>query len=420
MCGGIAPRFKRRAVVGKKGVIRRMAVNLPRGQWVYNRAMTGASVVRVRIPPLLDVATYLSLVVMSGLALSGAEDLQTQLKLLGLCAVYGLLYRFVFRGGIYEKRPALYFGAQWVVLVLLLLVKISSSDSLSFLFLFASIHAALVLTRRAATFWVMAYYLTVATAVLITRGSAGLFAAAFYFVTYIVCGVFGTILQQAELAREHNQQLVEELQSTQKKLQELAVVDERNRLARDLHDSVKQQVFAISMQLSAAKTSLSKSDKAYVSVTQAERLAQQAGAELTTLIQELRPPSLARKDLSAALKELIVEWSRQNEIEVEAKVEVGLSASVNVEQALFRVAQETLSNVARHSKASKVSVNLAVENDEVVLTIEDNGMGFDLNNARKGVGLDSMRERLESVGGQLDVSSQRKKGTCIVARARKS
>ena len=388
--------------------------------WEYNRAMTSASVVRVRIPPLLDVATYLSLVVMSGLATRGAGDLPTQLKLLGLCVVYGLLYRFVFQGGIYEKYPALYFGAQWAVLVLLLLVKVSSSDSLSFLFLFASIHAALVLTRRAAAFWVMAYYLTVATAVLMARGSVGLFAAAFYFVTYVVCGVFGTILQQAELAREHNQRLVEELQSTQKKLQELAVVEERNRLARDLHDSVKQQVFAISMQLSAAKTSLSESDKAYASVTQAERLAQQAGAELTTLIQELRPPILARKDLSAALKELIVEWSRQNEVEVEAKVEEGLSASVNVEQALFRVAQEALSNVARHSKACKVSVNLAAENDEVVLTIEDNGMGFDLSNARKGVGLDSMRERLESVGGRLEVSSQRKKGTRIVARVRRS
>lgn len=396
-----------------------MAMNFPHGQWVYNRAMTSASVVRVRIPPLLDVATYLSLVVMSGLALRGTEDLQTQLQLLGLCVIYGLLYRFIFGGGIYEKRPMLYFGAQWVVLVLLLFVKVSSSDSLSFLFLFASIHAALVLTRRAATFWVMAYYLTVSAAVLITRGSDGLFAAAFYFVTYIVCGVFGTILQQAELAREHNQQLVEELQSTQKKLQELAVVDERNRLARDLHDSVKQQVFAISMQLSAAKTSLSESDKAYASVTQAERLAQQAGAELTTLIQELRPPILARKDLSAAVKELIVEWSRQNEVEVEAKVEEGLSASVNVEQALFRVTQEALSNVARHSKANKVLVILVAENDEIVLTIEDNGMGFDLNNARKGVGLDSMRERLEKVGGQLDVSSQRKNGTHIVARAKR-
>ncbi|HEY5729098.1 MAG TPA: sensor histidine kinase [Anaerolineales bacterium] len=397
-----------------------MTVNLPRGQWVYNRAMTSASVVRVRIPPLLDVATYLSLVVMSGLALSGTDDLQTQLKLLGLCAIYGLLYRFIFRGGIYEKRPALYFGVQWVVLVLLLFVKVSSSDSLSFLFLFASIHAALVLTRRVAVFWVMTYYLTVSAAVLITRGSAGLFAVAFYFVTYIVCGVFGTILQQAELAREHNQQLVEELQSTQKKLQELAVVDERNRLARDLHDSVKQQVFAISMQLGAAKMALSESDKAYASVTQAERLAQQAGAELTTLIHELRPPSLDRKDLSTALKEHVLEWSRQNEIEVEAKVEEELSASVNVEQALFRVAQEALSNVARHSKASMVSVSLAAENDEVVLTIKDNGTGFDLNNARKGMGLDSMSERLESVGGRLDVFSQRKMGTRIVARVGRS
>lgn len=393
---------------------------MERKQWRYNRAMTSASVVRVRIPPLLDISTYLSLAVMSVLALRGAGDLPTQLKLLGLCIVYGLLYRFVFRGGIYEKRPFLYFGAQWVVLVLLLLVKVSSSDSISFLFLFASIHATLVLTRAAAAFWVMAYYLTVAAAVLMARGSAGLFAAAFYFVTYVVSGVFGIILQQAELAREHNQHLVEELQSTQNKLQELAVVEERNRLARELHDSVKQQVFAISMQLSAAKTSLSESEKAYASVTQAERLAQQAGAELTTLIQELRPPSLERKDLSTALKEYIVEWSQQNEVEVEAKVEEGLSTSVSLEQAFFRVAQEALSNVARHSNAGRVSVTLMGENDEIMLSIVDDGSGFDPEIAMKGVGLDSMSERLASVGGRLEISSQRRNGTRVVARAGRS
>lgn len=382
--------------------------------------MTSASVVRVRIPPLLDTTTYLSLVIMSLLAVRGLQTLQSQLIVLGLCAAFGLLYRFVFRTGYYEKNPVVYFGSQLVVLILILLLVTRSIDAINFIFLIASLHAALVLTQKAASIWITVYYITVSAAVFIRSGSNGYYAAAFYFVAYVVIGFFGYILQQAELAREQNQKLVEEVQSTQNKLQELAVVEERNRLARELHDSVKQQVFAISMQLSAARTALTETDTAYASVTQAERLAQQAGAELTTLIHQLRPPTLEHKTLSLALQEHLSEWSRQNAIVVEADIEAGLSVPLVLEQVLFRVAQEALSNVARHSRASKASVSLAAEEDEIVLSIEDNGAGFDPDTAVKGVGLDSMGERLTAVGGRLEVSSQRKNGTRVVARVGRS
>jgi signal transduction histidine kinase len=382
--------------------------------------MVNKNVVHVRIPPLLDTTTYISLIVMSLLAIRGLQTLQAQLMLLGLSAASGLLYRFVFRTGRYEKNPVIYFGSQFIVLALMLLLVKTSVDAINFIFLIVSIHAALVLTRKAAAMWIAVYYMTVSAAVFIRSGSNGYYAAAFYLVAYAICGFFGYILQQADLARQHNQELVEELQSTQRKLQELAVLEERNRLARELHDSVKQQVFAISMQLSAARNSLSESDKAFAPVTEAERLAQQAGLELTTLIHELRPPTLEHQTLSAALQGHLAEWSRQNEIEIESNIEDNLSVPLPVEQALFRVAQESLANVARHSKATKVSVTLANENDEVKLTIEDNGMGFDPDNAVKGVGLDSMSERLEAVGGHLEVSSQKTKGTCMTATVRRS
>lgn len=393
---------------------------LQRGQWEYNPTMLSHTVVRVRIPPLLDAATYISLAVMSLLTLRGIHTLPSQLILLGLSVAYGLFYRFVFRAGRYEKNPLLYFGSQFVVLVLLLLLSPSFTDTINFMYLFVSIHAALVFTRKAAVSWIAAYYLAIITTVFITRGSNGFFAAAFYLVTYTVCGVFGRILQQAELTREHNQQLIEELKSTQQKLKELAVMEERNRLARDLHDSVKQQVFAISMQLGAARTALSETDKSYPSVVEAERLAQQAGAELTTLIHELRPPTLERQTLSVALQGFLSEWSRQTGLEVDSAIEANLTLTTPVEQALFRVAQEALSNVARHSSASRVAVTLANENDEVKLTIEDNGTGFDLERAAKGVGLDSMKERLASVDGTLEVSSSQSKGTRVTAKIRRS
>lgn len=383
--------------------------------------MLSATVVRVRIPASLDAATYISIGAMSLLAVRGLQTLPAQSAVLGLGAICGLLYRFVFRAGRYEKNPVLYFGPQFAVLVLMLIAAQGSSvDPINFIFLFIAIHAALVLTRNAAIAWIAAYYFTVSAAMLITEGAAGLYAAAFYLVTYAVSGVFGHILQQAELAREHNQQLIEELKSTQEKLRELAVVEERNRLARDLHDSVKQQVFAVSMQLSAARTSLSETDKAYPSVMEAERLAQQAGAELTTLIGQLRPPTLERKSLTDAIYEHVHEWARQNGIKTETHIEPVSSMSVQAEQALFRVLQEALSNVARHSRADRAMVALKPETDHVTLIVEDNGIGFDAKEIVKGIGLDSMGERLASVNGTLEISSLKSHGTRITATVRRS
>jgi signal transduction histidine kinase len=395
-------------------------MTLTRGQWEYNPTMLSSTVVRVRIPPLLDAATYISLGVMSLLAARGVQSLQARLLLFGLCAIYGLLYWFVFRTGRYEKSPVLYFGSQYVVLVLLLFLRTSTLDAINFIYLFVSIHAALVLTRNAASLWIAAYYLTLTAAVFITRGANGFYAAVFYLVIHLVCGVFGRILQQAELAREHNQQLIEELKSTQPKLQELAVMEERNRLARDLHDSVKQQVFAISMQLSAARTALSETDKAHPSVVEAERLAQQASAELTTLIHELRPRSLERKSLTDAIREHVEEWSRRNKIESEMKIDSDVSVNVQTEQALFRVLQEALANVARHSKADKVTVELKSDENAVTLSIADNGVGFDSKQIARGIGLDSMQERLIAVNGKVEVISEKLKGTRVVAKVRRS
>jgi signal transduction histidine kinase len=381
--------------------------------------MLSNTVVRVRIPPLLDVATYISLGVMSLLALRGLQSLSSQLTLLGLCTAYGLLYRFVFRAGHYEKSPFLYFGAQFLVLILLLLLGTPFVDEINFIFLIVSIHAALVLTRNAASLWIASYFLAVGTFIVVTSGVDGFYAVSFYLVIYVICGVFGYILQQAELSRQYNQQLIEELQSTQNKLQELAVVEERNRLARDLHDSVKQQVFAISMQLGAARTALSETDRSYQSIVEAERLAQQAGAELTTLISALRPPVLESKTLAIAIREYVEEWSKQNKVEAEIKIE-DVSLDLNIEQALFRVMQEALANTARHSKADRVSVALTPSGDTVALSIEDHGIGFNSSRITKGIGLDSMKERMAAVNGDLHISSLESQGTRIIASVRRS
>lgn len=382
--------------------------------------MQSQVVLRVRNPLLLDVSTYVSVAVMALLGVSGLSTLQLQIIALALCVTFALLYRFLFRTNYFERRPSLYFGSQAVVMVLLFLLKSGASDAFNFLFYTLTIHAAVTLSLRPAITWTGIYFGIAGVVVLADRGPAGWFAILFYLAVFIVCIIMGRTVQQTELTSQRNQRLVEELKETQQKLQELAVVDERNRLARDLHDSVKQQVFAISMQLSAARTALSESDKAYSSVTEAERLAQQAGAELTTLINALRPPGLESKSLADAIREHADDWARQNNIEVETDIDSTVSVNQQTEQALFRVLQEALANVARHSRATKTTITLKSENGNAVLMIKDNGIGYDAKRITRGIGLDSMKERLAEVNGELEISSLKSQGARVVATVRRS
>jgi len=337
-----------------------------------------------------------------------------------LCLTFALLYRFMFRTGYYEQNPAMYFGAQTVVLVMLFLLNSGASDAFNFLFYILTVHAAVVLTIRTAAVWIAFYFLITSSVSLITRGWDGLYAVFFYLTVFIVCTILGNTVQQTELTSERNQRLVDELKETQQKLQELAVVEERNRLARDLHDSVKQQVFAISMQLSAARTALSETDKSYQSVVEAERLAQQAGAELTTLINALRPSPLESKTFAVGLHDYVTEWSRRNNIETNINIDDDLSLSVNEEQALFRVIQEALSNIARHSHAAKALVELVQVDSDILLCVADTGQGFDTNLVQMNVGLHSMQERLTQIGATFHVQSEKGGGTQITAKLRRS
>lgn len=375
---------------------------------------------RVRIPQILDAATFVSVAAMSLLGISGLPSLRSQLMALGLVIVFVLLYRFVFRTGRYEQNPSLYFGAQVTTLGLLFLLGSKNIDAFNFIFLMLCIHIAVVSPLRVAARWIALCYGIVGAITLATRGAEGLYAFFFYSVTFVVSGFFGYVLRQAELARDRNQRLLVELQATQQKLQELAVVEERNRLARDLHDSVKQQVFAISMQLGAARTALSETDKAYQSVTEAERLAQQAGAELSTLITALRPPALENKSLTNAIKEYVHEWSRQTSIEINLSIDSDLPLNKNEEQVFFRIVQEALSNIARHSQATYADLEFRYEDSHILFCIVDNGKGLDMGQVHKGVGLNSMQERLAQIGATFHVQSEKGHGTQITAKLKRS
>ncbi|RJQ41191.1 MAG: HAMP domain-containing protein [Anaerolineaceae bacterium] len=201
--------------------------------------------------------------------------------------------------------------------------------------------------------------------------------------------------------------MADQFQELLEKEQVLATMEERNRLARDLHDSVKQQIFAISMNLGAVK-SLLKTDlkKAILQVEISSKLAQQALDELTTLINTLRPVQLGDQSLPVALRDYLKVWEKQSGVSVVFRVEGGeKTIAQEAEQSLFRVIQEALSNISRHSRASAASIFLTFGTDHLMLQISDNGIGFNKVSVKQGLGLHSMEERVKELNGTIKVNT---------------
>jgi len=200
----------------------------------------------------------------------------------------------------------------------------------------------------------------------------------------------------------------------------VAIMEERQRFQRELHDAIKQQLFATAMHIAAARAFfITNSQQAYRHIVEAEQVAGHTQRELTALIFALRPDDLDGKPLATALTDLCQRWTHQTGIPVEMAIDASRIPPVEVEAAFYRVAQESLANIARHSEATQAQVTLHWESDTLVLTIADNGHGFDTaahTAHTEGIGLRSMQERLSAIGGAVLVESGTE-GTCVEARA---
>jgi signal transduction histidine kinase len=216
-----------------------------------------------------------------------------------------------------------------------------------------------------------------------------------------------------QLARQLDQ-MAYQLQQLLDTRRELAVLKERNRLARDLHDTVKQLAFAGAAQIGTARTLINREPQAArPHIEEAERILLELREELSNLILELTPPVLADKGLAAALSEYSNSWSRQNEIAVDMSMQGDHPLPSEVSETVFRIVQEALANAARHSNARNVQINLSYENDDLRCIINDDGLGFDPSAEQTGFGLHSMVDRAAALGGESTVESQPGQGTVV-------
>lgn len=222
--------------------------------------------------------------------------------------------------------------------------------------------------------------------------------------------------QKRELERQVNER-AKEIEGLFEQTKELAILEERNRLARDLHDSAKQKAFAALAELGAARSLANGSvEKSTKHLQEAETLVGEVIQEITFLIQEIHPAALKEKGLASTLREYVFEWSNRTGIHVDLKIEGEQRLTLQIEQALYRSIQEALANVARHSAAKAVSLVLIIQPPGVNVSVSDDGRGFELNRTPNGMGLRSIRERVESVGGTFNVESVIGQGTRLALR----
>lgn len=224
------------------------------------------------------------------------------------------------------------------------------------------------------------------------------------------------IAEQAKLSQKLATEKAEDIES---RMQEI-ISQERNRLARELHDSVSQQLFAASMLMSAINEAKPTTDEREgKQLKMVEEMIHQSQLEMRALLLHLRPAALKGKTLQEGINELLIELSQKVTMEIKWKIE-DFPLDKGIEDHLFRILQEAVSNTLRHAKSTTLEVLLIQRDDFVILRVVDDGVGFDVDKAKAGsYGLNNMYERAVEIGGTFKIISLKNSGTRLEVKVPK-
>jgi signal transduction histidine kinase len=285
--------------------------------------------------------------------------------------------------------------------------------------------AAFIFPQRTAIVWVAILLLATFVGQIQQFGwPEGLPFILLYSAGLVFVAAFSLLSLQAEASRQKSEALLSELQEAHQQLQayagqaeELAIANERNRLARELHDSIAQTLYGLSLQSEVASRRLAAGRLEQVAqyLQDFRHQTQQTLRETRLMIYELRPPILEQVGLATALQSRIDAVERRGGLLVEANLEEMEGLSAELEVGLYRLAQEALNNALKHAEANNINLELANREGNIFLQIADDGRGFDtaIASQQGGYGLNGMRERANQLGGSLNISSVPGEGTTV-------
>jgi signal transduction histidine kinase len=319
-----------------------------------------------------------------------------------------------------RRYSHLYLAVQTGIVVALAILP-PQNDFFASLFFSLSLQAMYIFSPRTGFRWIGTFTVIMTVFMLNVLGwGVGLPLILIYAAAYFFFGSYAAFIHQAETAREESQRLLDELQVAHQQLQVYtaqAMVQERNRLARNLHDSVTQTIFTMTLTAEAARLLFDRDPaRAVPQLDKLQALAKSALREMRSLVFELRPTAAAELGLIPALRHHITALERQHGLIVGLSV-IGQPHMTDLEaERLFRIVQEALNNVVKHAQVDKASVTLQFENGRVLVQVKDQGQGFTpetVGTGQRGMGLTTMRDRAEMMGGTLTVDSRPGAGTRV-------
>jgi signal transduction histidine kinase len=336
----------------------------------------------------------------------------------GILLLYGLLLGLeplITYGS--PLRGHLYLLIQ-LALVLTALLYYFELDFFAILLMPLAGQAAFIFPRRTSTVWVIIFLAANIFGQIHQFGWPGALPFMFLYTAGILfVFAFSQITLSAEASRRSSEALLAELQTYAGQAEALAIAQERNRLARELHDSVAQTLYGLALQAEAAARKLAAGQLEAVAdyLTFFRESAQQTLLEARLLIFELRPPILDEVGLTAALRIRIDAVESRSGLDYQLDLAEVERLPSPVETGLYRIALEALNNILKHAQASRFILSLQQNEDWIRLEIKDDGVGFDLEaRMAHGYGMQGMRERAEQLGGSFNLQSKPEGGTTII------
>lgn len=381
----------------------------------YTTGMEKAPILSLSKMRLIHLATFLAVVVIGVLGVGGLTNLPARLAFISLCLAFALVYAAAIRRKDFVRWAHGYFAGQTILFIGLLTLR-SPSGAFTFLLFILAIQVTTVFSGRIAAGWVGLFYLLASlTDFLMNDPENAIGSAIFNIAAFLLAGMIGHSTRQVELASRFNQELVEVLQTAQRQLQELAVVEERNRLAREIHDGLGHYLTATTMQIQGARALLENTEvaaqapAALNALSKAETLLQEALADVRRSVAALRAAPTENRPLPAAIGDLVAECRTITKTDVQFDL-LGTPRSLNsqIELTLYRVVQEGLTNARKYAQASLIKVTLWYDAETVCLSICDDGQGT--VDPTGGFGLLGLRERVQLVGGQVNIRTAPQQG----------
>jgi signal transduction histidine kinase len=379
---------------------------------VHNRQLAyNASVKFPKLTPgnlLVNFAGYGTIAIVGFVSWFALQDPVQRWGALGLLLVFAILSHF-FNATNRPVHMHLFMALQTLVVSGLLLMASEEISLFLVLFFVLSARAMVCLSVRHAVPWIVLFCIISAVSGVLAMGWLGILYVLPNFGGYAFFAAFGNLLRVANEEKARSQELLEELRAAQSRLQELAVVEERNRLAREMHDSLGHRLTVAVVQLEGAQRLIpTDPDRASRMIGAMREHMKEALTDLRRTVATLRTPLADDLPLDAALDRLVTTFREGTGLAVHLDLQPDLPALPDPQRlALYRAAQESLTNVQRHANASQVWLSVQAENGYVALVADDDGKGFPnpqgLNGG--GFGLRGLKERATQLNGELHLDS---------------